>query len=453
MGITVDTDKDDFRIKGDDGTYNGQLIGSVDDRLKVSVLEYDENAPNTAFPVRLPTVTDMTNRIRVAIANQILETTWQYDLLPRIYSTSVTGAGTVTAPAQTDPAYAKIATTTASGDLAVLQTKRFLIYQPFRTHILTMGMILGQGKTNLVKRFGQFSNFNGWYFEQSGSNFYVGYRNNSFEVSGTIDTKIERASWNIDKLDGTGPSGLDIDTDLHNALTFYIEFVWHGTQGIIWGIQYFDRQFAVHRLIWSTTANKPFVRSALLPVRYEMENTGAVASASTWFVGPNSFNIEGGEERKGQRFTASNATTSKLVNNTTTPTLILAVRPKEFFNSVRNRGTIIPLEYSVLTDNDIFVEILIQSIVTGGTWISVDNTSISEYNTTFTSISGGYVVGGGYAGAAGNVAGSLANTFEANAFVCQDALNSNAQLAIVIRARKLGNNADVYGQLKWKEVY
>lgn len=435
---------------------NDCLPKAIEDReYQKFTCESETNLPSVRMTgsVSIPDITDMTNRLRVAQANQILETTWQYDLLPRIYSHVTTGSATVSAPGQKDPAYAKIETTTASGDSATLQTKRFLIYQPFRTHIFTNGMVLGPGKTNLVKRFGQYTNFNGWFFEQAGSSFYVGYRNNTFEETGTIETKVERASWNIDPLDGTGPSGLDIADNLDKALTFYIEFVWHGTQGIRWGVQYFDKQYPVHQLVWSTSEAKPFARSALLPVKYEMENTGTVESPSIWYVGPNSFNIEGGENRKGQKFSVGNGTTPILVTSTTVPTLLLALRPKLQINGVNNRGTITPLEFSIFSDGDVFFEVVLQTIVTGGTWTSVDDSSIAEYNTTMTSISGGYVIDGGHVAGKGNVADTFSNTFEDNDFICIDSLDNNAQLAVVIQARKITTNANMLVDIKWKEVY
>ena len=414
------------------------------------------DSPNDVLPVRLPTVTDMTNRVRIANPNKILETVWQYDLQPRSWSTRITGSGTVSGPGQKDPAYAQLATTTASGDKAELRTKRFMVYQPFRTHILTMAMIIGPAKEGLIKRFGQYTGFNGWYFEQTNDGFYIGYRNNSFELTGTIETRVERANWNVDKLDGTGPSGLDIDDLLDQSLTFVIEYVWHGTQGIRWEIEYFDELYTVHELIWSASDSKPFARSALLPVYFEMINTGAVASSSTMYVGPVSFNIEGGEERAGARFSVANGATGAVsATSTTVPNYILGIRPKLTFNAINNRGSITPIRYQLFTDNDIYYEIFIQALPTNGTWTSVDATSIAEYSINFTTLSTvGYRIDSGYVEAGGNRAGSLSNSFESLETVSIDTLNSSAQLAVVIRAYKIsGTNAAVRASLLWKETY
>lgn len=436
----------------DQTTFIAQAFGNSDG---IDTLEADEDSPNSSFKVSLPTVTDMTNRVRIAGPNKVLETTWQYDLQPRSWSNRLTGSGTISAPGQTDPAYVKLSTTSASGDKVELRTKRFLIYQPFRTHVLSIAVILGAAKTNQVKRFGQYTAFNGWFFEQTIDGFYVGYRNNSFESGGgTIETKIERAHWNVDRLDGAGPSGLNIADNLGNDLTFIISYVWHGTQGIKYGIQYFDKTYYVHEVIWSASALKPFARSALLPISYEIENTGSVATATTMYVGPTSFNIEGGEERSGLRFSAGNGVTGVSATSTTVPAYIFGVRPKLTYNSVNNRGSITPLTYQIFTDADIYYEIFLQAIPTNGTWTSQGPTSITETSSNFTTLSAtGYRVSSGYVGAAGNVSNEVSNTFESLEFVSIDTLNSNAQLAFIARAYKISNNAVVRVAFSWKETY
>ena len=231
--------------------------------------------------------------------------------------------------------------------------------------------------------------------------------------------------------------------------------MWHGTQGIRYEIEYFDRLYPLHQIIWSATDNKPFARSALLPINYEIENTGTVASNTTMYVGPTSFNIEGGEERAGLRFSAANGATGAVTaTSTTVPNYILGIRPKTQINSINNRGSITPLFYQIFTDADIYYEVLLQAIPTNGTWTSVDATSITEYSIDFTTLSTtGYVIDSGYVAGANNRSGSIASSFEALETVSIDTLNSSAQLAICIRAYKISGNAAVRGSFIWKETY
>jgi hypothetical protein len=64
--------------------------------------------------------------------------------------------------------------------------------------------LLGK-QSNVVKRFGIFTNFNGYFFELSGTNMNVVVRRRL--VDGTlVEERVEQGSWNVDKLDGNGPS-------------------------------------------------------------------------------------------------------------------------------------------------------------------------------------------------------------------------------------------------------
>jgi hypothetical protein len=72
---------------------------------------------------------------------------------------------------------------------------------------------------------------------------------------------------------------------------------------------------------------------------------------------------------------------------------MLAIRPALLFNSVANRGTIIPEEVFLLAGtNPVRVDILINPTVTGGAWAALSGSSITEINTTVTSFTGGETI-------------------------------------------------------------
>lgn len=448
-------DNNDTKILGSDGVTE---IGNVGDRLKVDVGANQ----TTPLPVDLSLARDMTNRLKVANTNSIVDSTWQYSKLKRLWSEVLTGSASIIVPGQKDPSYLKFQTTTASGDKIVFGTRRYLKYRPFRSHEISMAEILGPGDANTVQRFGQFTNFNGWFFERQGSSFYVKIRNNTNEVTGTNTVSVERASWNVDKFDGTGPSGLDLasnadltgaDGSFKNALTFIIEYVWHGTQGIKFGIQYFDQIYWGHYYKVSGTEDIPFSRTALLPLRYEMENVGAPSTAQTWFVGPNSFNIENGEEALGFRYTANRGTSGISVTSNTTYTNLLAIRPKATINGSNNRGFLVPLSFNIKSTDDLLVEIWLQGVATASDWASVGTESIAEYARTISAVTGGEPIQSFYISGGGNSNAAITATVEENVFSSLDALDNNTPLAIIIRAKKLGGNATAFAAIDWREVY
>jgi hypothetical protein len=108
--------------------------------------------------------------------------------------------------------------------------------------------------------------------------------------SKTIDTKIPQSQWNIDKCDGTGPSGYNID--LSKMQMWYIDYSWYGAGFIRWGLRATTGDVIYcHKLINNNVNTEAYMRSGNLPARYETDSvppttqiTGTVAPSHT-FVG------------------------------------------------------------------------------------------------------------------------------------------------------------------------
>lgn len=87
-------------------------------------------------------------------------------------------------------------------------------------------------------------------------------------ASKTQDLRIPRSAWNIDKCDGTGPSGYNLD--LTKMQMFYIDYSWYGAGFIRWGFRGTDGNvFYVHKLANNNINQEAYMRSGNLPARYE----------------------------------------------------------------------------------------------------------------------------------------------------------------------------------------
>jgi hypothetical protein len=87
-------------------------------------------------------------------------------------------------------------------------------------------------------------------------------------VSRTVDLKIPQSQWNLDKCDGTGPSGYNLD--LSKMQMFYMDYSWYGAGFIRWGFRGTDGNvFYVHKLINNNVNTETYMRSGNLPARYE----------------------------------------------------------------------------------------------------------------------------------------------------------------------------------------
>ena len=87
------------------------------------------------------------------------------------------------------------------------------------------------------------------------------------------DKKVKQRDFNLDKLDGTGPSGYDID--IAKMQMIGIQYSWYGAGFIDFMLRGADGNFVFcHRMRNSNVNTEAFMRSGNLPVRYEVTNEG-----------------------------------------------------------------------------------------------------------------------------------------------------------------------------------
>ena len=88
-----------------------------------------------------------------------------------------------------------------------------------------------------------------------------------------VDKKTKQQDFNLDKLDGTGPSGYNID--IAKMQMIGIQYSWYGAGFIDFMLRGSDGNFVfAHRMRNSNVNTEAFMRSGNLPVRYEVSNEG-----------------------------------------------------------------------------------------------------------------------------------------------------------------------------------
>ncbi len=87
------------------------------------------------------------------------------------------------------------------------------------------------------------------------------------------DKKVEQKDFNMDRMDGTGPSGYNFDYAKMQMIG--IQFSWYGAGFIDYMVRGADGNFIfAHRMRNSNINTEAFMRSGNLPVRYEVANEG-----------------------------------------------------------------------------------------------------------------------------------------------------------------------------------
>jgi len=97
---------------------------------------------------------------------------------------------------------------------------------------------------------------------------YRGTTDNYVIVSKTQELRVPQSSFNIDKLDGTGPSGYKID--LSKMQMWFVDFAWYGAGVVRFGVRGTDGNIIYcHRMPNNNVNSEAFLRSGNLPGRYE----------------------------------------------------------------------------------------------------------------------------------------------------------------------------------------
>jgi hypothetical protein len=88
-------------------------------------------------------------------------------------------------------------------------------------------------------------------------------------VMKTVDYRVPQNQFNIDRLDGTGGSGYNID--LSKMQMFYADFAWYGAGAIRYGIKNQNGEVMyAHKITHANVKPKAYMRSGNLPARYEV---------------------------------------------------------------------------------------------------------------------------------------------------------------------------------------
>lgn len=103
---------------------------------------------------------------------------------------------------------------------------------------------------------------------------YRGVTASGIKASLVREVKVKQADFNLDTIDGTGPSGYNVD--LNKMQMLGLQFSWYGAGFIDFMIRGPEGNWLfVHRMKNNNINNEAYMRSGNLPVRYSIENDGA----------------------------------------------------------------------------------------------------------------------------------------------------------------------------------
>lgn len=256
---------------------SGVALSAVSVYPKYAVLTYDvSSAVANSSPFGDNAAIDAFGRLRVSNPYSLFDSKSLHDKSPLVFSQVVNGTGDI----QFDTYDASVnLTTAANNDYAVRQTFTRFGYQPGKSQLAFFTGVMSL-QNNIIKRYGLFTSLTaapytpncGLYFESS--NGVISVQINNSQTGTTVPSQSAAQSvWNIDKLDGTGSSGITLD--FTKAQIFTIDYEWLGVGRVRFGFVIDGKIYYCHQFLNANNTIAPYIFTPNLPVRAEIRQTGA----------------------------------------------------------------------------------------------------------------------------------------------------------------------------------
>lgn len=331
------------------------------------------------------------NRVKVSNFEIIGFNSFQYTKDQDLWDEETTG----TASSAVNTYYGMIEMTVGgnAGDSVIRQTRRVFRYVPGRQNEISMGIIFGAPTPGIRRRHGLFDELNGAYFEDGGDGtYYVVCRRNT--PTGPVEERVARADWNVDKLDGTGPSG--ITADATKVQLMVIEYEWYGAGQVEFKFVIDNNSHPVHRFDHANRSAQPWSAPPFLPARVELTNVTGTAGTHNFFTGSVSVLTEGDVGPLGVDSNASTPITGRVLAVANTFYPVLSIRLK----SDRLNGVVLPVDIQAATlDNTtIFYRLVLNPVLTGADWQPTSTEGFVEYDASATAATNGRILNTGFLG-------------------------------------------------------
>lgn len=348
----------------------------------------------------------------------------------------------------------------------ISQSRNYCVYQPGKSLLFMASGVLYPNNDAYTTRIGYFKNelpsgntlvvYDGLYFQHSGGVYSVNVANKG------VSTSINQTSWNIDKMNGTGPSGLNLD--FIKTQLFVIDMEWLGVGRVRFGFYAYGRIQYCHQVTNINSLVKPYTSSINLPICYSIHNNVNTLAFSDSFTQICSTVIsEGGYTPVGRPFAVSSGNSLITINGNIEEPIIFLTGNRA--NDNYYNQNIVPTSTSIIcsTNNDLILFKLVLFLAgdyTGTTpnWINVDASySVANYaiNPPGYNSTNGIIIDQGYFyGKGTNTISALGEVFSTQLLQLTSDIQYNYDI-LALTATFINGSAttDVSATINWQEIY
>jgi len=349
---------------------------------------------------------------------------------------------------------------TTSGSEVLRETTKVFSYQPGKSLLVINTFVMSPAQTNLRQRVGYFGLSNGIYIQLD--NNVLSFVERSLVTGAVTETRISQlggvygagdTGWNVDKMNGTGPSGLTLD--ITKAQIFWMDIEWLGEGTVRLGFVIDGVFIHCHSFHHANLISSTYITTASLPLRYEITNTGTTATASTLKQVCSTAISEGGYQLRGaQQAIGTPILTPRTFAVAGTYYPIVSIR----LIATKLDAIVISTAVSLLglgNGKNYAWRVVQSGVTTGGTWVALGAGSAVEYNLTGTSATGGRILAQGYVNSSNQGSPSInilkealfANQLERNSFT-----GVARELIIEAAVQTTSGGEGMFASIDWEEV-
>ena len=299
--------------------------------------------------------------LRTSSPQTVFEGKTVYDSQPLYFAEQQTPAIGGPPAGSWSAADAKVTLSVAANQSSVRQSRRYLNYQPGKSQLVLLTFNMNGITANATKRAGYFDATNGIFLELSNSGVAFVRRSGSSITPSTL-TELQSA-WNLDPMDGTGPSGINLAWDKTQILV--IDFQWLGVGSVRCGFVVDGQLVYAHRFDNANINSYVYMSTPNLPVRWEVVGAAGLVGSATLDCICASVNSEGGVQSAGTQYSYVRPTLTGNIAGGATATL-LSIR----HTTAYPRVTIVPINVSPCSDSNgvSLWELVYNPSLAGATW-------------------------------------------------------------------------------------
>lgn len=398
--------------------------------------------PNQAISIYDGPNLDAFSRLRISNPYNLFNSHFEYDLNPLLFDTNVSGTGSTLTHDATNRTALMTFSSTPTGGNCWMQSFDYFRYQPAKSQLILLSYNFIAQVANCLKFVGYSDGVNGIEFQNNGTtNQWVIYSS-----TGNGNQTVTQANWNIDKLDGTGKSGINLSISNTNLAIIDLQALYVGRVRVGYDIQ--GQIVYCHEFNHANQIALPYIAYASLPVRAGMTCTGTVSTTMRFICA--SVVSEGGQDMT-TAYNFSAGATVTAANNT--DTYCFSLRPRTTFNGITNRVKInfLHLDFGVTGANNVFWKLCIGQALTTPTFANVNTTYSTMQIDTAGTLSGSpaIVVDSGFATSNRSATSTSVLTRYPITLDRTGAVRNLGTLSLIVQGQ--GGNSAVSVQANWQE--